>query len=68
MFIMNIANAIALLNTPPRRVNFKPDEDLEEVKVFDAINKQNREEASSCMKEHLLRTMDIYKKYLSNAY
>ena len=36
--------------------------------IFDAMNKQNSEDASSFMKEHLRRTMDIYKKYLSNSY
>ena len=45
MFIMNFANAIALLNPPPRRVTFKDDSDLEEVKVFDAIKCPGQEKA-----------------------
>lgn len=38
------------------------------LKIFDAINKQNSEDASILMKEHLIRTMDIYQKYLHNSY
>jgi GntR family transcriptional repressor for pyruvate dehydrogenase complex len=38
------------------------------LKIFDAINKQNREDASLLMKEHLQRTMKIYQKYLHNSY
>ena len=38
------------------------------LKIFDAVNKQNREEASLLMKEHLQRTMKIYQKYLHNSY
>lgn len=37
------------------------------LKIFDAINKQNGAEASELMKIHLRRTMDIYKKYLSDS-
>jgi GntR family transcriptional repressor for pyruvate dehydrogenase complex len=38
------------------------------LKIFDAINKQKREDASMLMKEHLRRTMEIYQKYLHNSY
>lgn len=38
------------------------------LKIFDAINKQNRKDASLLMKEHLQRTMKIYQKYLHNSY
>jgi GntR family transcriptional repressor for pyruvate dehydrogenase complex len=38
------------------------------LKIFDSINKQNREKASELMKEHLIRTMDIYKKYLRDSF
>lgn len=38
------------------------------LKIFDAINKQKREEAAELMKVHLRRTMEIYQKYLHNSY
>ncbi len=38
------------------------------LKIFDAINKQKREDAALLMKEHLKRTMEIYQKYLHNSY
>ncbi len=38
------------------------------LKIFDAINKQKREDAAELMKVHLHRTMEIYQKYLHNSY
>jgi len=38
------------------------------LKIFDAINKQKREDAAELMKVHLHRTMEIYQKYLHNTY
>lgn len=38
------------------------------LQIFNAINKQKREEAAELMKVHLRRTMQIYKKYLHNTY
>jgi len=36
------------------------------LKIFDAINKQKRDDAAELMKVHLHRTMEIYQKYLHN--
>ncbi len=38
------------------------------VKIFDAINKQKREDSAELMRIHLHRTMEIYLKYLHNTY
>jgi dihydroxy-acid dehydratase len=38
------------------------------IKIFNAINKQKREDAAELMKVHLHRTMDIYQKYLHKHY
>lgn len=37
------------------------------LKIFDAINKQKREDASELMRVHLRRTMEIYQKYLHSS-
>jgi GntR family transcriptional regulator, transcriptional repressor for pyruvate dehydrogenase complex len=37
------------------------------LKVFDAINKQDGEAAAGFMKEHIERTLEIYRRYLHNS-